>query len=167
MTGVQTCLFRSFFAAPDIILEPEGIKRNPERAAQFYEKNASRVVAVRPGGKGDVSESHIAWSEKKGVPGVPSPLYFNGRIYTFLNGGIVFCRDASTGKLIFSGRIGELSDYYSSPVAAGNKVYIASAEGSVIVLDGGEELKVLARNKLDGAILATPDCCRGKDLCAD
>ena len=86
-----------FFATPDIILEPESIKQHTERAAQFYEKNASRVVAVRPGGNGEVSQTHIAWSEQKGVPGVPSPLYFNGRIYTFLNGGIVFCRDAADG----------------------------------------------------------------------
>ena len=96
-----------FFAAPDTILEPESIKQHAERAAQFYEKNASRVVAVRPGGKGEVSQTHIAWSEKKGVPGVPSSLYLNGRIYTFLNGGILFCRDAATGKLVFSGRMGE------------------------------------------------------------
>jgi outer membrane protein assembly factor BamB len=49
-----------------------------------------------------------------------------------------------------------LGDYYSSPVAAGHKIYIASAEGEMVVLDAGEELKILARNKLDGAILATP-----------
>ena len=58
--------------------------------------------------------------------------------------------------MVYSGRLGALGYYYSSPVAADNKVYIASAEGVVVVLDGGEKLKVLATNKLDGAILATP-----------
>ena len=145
-----------FFAAPDIILEPAAIKRNPERAEQFYAKNASRVTAVRPGGKGELSESGIAWSEHKGVPGVPSPLYYKGRLYTFLNGGIVYCREAETGKLLYSGRLGALGDYYSSPVAADDKIYIASAEGEVVVLGAGDELKVLARNKLDSGILATP-----------
>ena len=145
-----------FLAAPDIILEREAESKNPERAAEFYSKNASRVMAVRPGGKGDVSETHVAWSEKKGVPGVPSPLYYNGRLYTFLNGGIVYCRDAKTGKVLYSGRLDTPGEYYSSPVAADNKVYIASADGVVTVLDAGGELKVLARNKLDGAILATP-----------
>ncbi len=52
--------------------------------------------------------------------------------------------------------MGVLGEYYSSPVAADNKVYIASAEGVVVVLDAGEELKILARHKLDGSILATP-----------
>ena len=145
-----------FLAAPDIILETAAEKRNPERAAQFYENNSARVMAVRPGGKGEVNQTHVVWSERKGVPGVPSPLYYNGRLYTFLNGGIVFCRVAKTGELLYSGRLGAPGYYYSSPIAADNKVYIASEEGVVVVLDAGEQLKVLATNKLDGAILATP-----------
>src|ERR1041385_8961930 len=151
-----------FLAAPDIIMDVEAEKRNPERAAQIYANNASRVMAIRPGGKGEVNQTHVAWSEHKGTPGVPSPLYYNGRLYTVQNGGIVFSRVAKTGELVYSGRMGALGYYYSSPVAADNKIYFASEEGVVIVLDGGEELKVLARNKLDGRILATPAIVDGK-----
>jgi len=151
-----------FFAAPDIILEVEAEKRNPERAAQIYASNASRVMAIRPGGKGEVNQTHVAWTQTKGVPGVPSPLYYNGRLYTVQNGGIVFSRVAKTGELVYSGRTGAMGYYYSSPVAADNKIYFASEEGVVVVLDGGEELKVLARNKLDGQILATPAIVDGK-----
>ncbi len=151
-----------FLAAPDIILEPAAEKRNPDRAAQIYANNAARVLAVRPGGSGDVTQTHVVWSEKKGVPGVPSPLYYQGRLYTIQNGGIIFCRAAKTGELVYSGRLGELGYYYSSPVAADDKVYIASADGVVVVLDAGQELKVLSRNKLDGAILATPAVVDGK-----
>jgi outer membrane protein assembly factor BamB len=145
-----------FLAAPDIILETAAERRNPERAAQFYAKNAARVMAVRPGGKGEVGPANIAWSERKGVPGVPSPLYYNGRLYTFQNGGMVFCRVAKTGALVYSGRLGAPGYYYSSPVAADGKIYIASEKGVVVVLDAGEKLEILAKNKLDGAILATP-----------
>jgi outer membrane protein assembly factor BamB len=145
-----------FFAAPDIIMEPAAERRSPERAAQLYANNAARVVAVRPGGKGEVSETNIAWSERKGVPGVPSPLYYNGRLYTFQNGGIVYCRLATTGELLYMGRLGAPGYYYSSPVAADDKIYIASADGVVVVLDAGEALKILATNTLDGGILATP-----------
>jgi outer membrane protein assembly factor BamB len=145
-----------FFAAPDIILETAAEQKNPEGAARFYAKNAARVTAVRPGGQGEIDQAHIAWSEKKGVPGVPSPLYYNGRLYTFKNEGLVFCRAAKTGELFYSGRLGASGYYYSSPVAADEKIYIASQEGVVVVLDGGDKLHILARNRLDGAILATP-----------
>jgi outer membrane protein assembly factor BamB len=145
-----------FLAAPDIIMEPEAEKRNPERAAQLYANNAARVMAVRPGTQGEVKPTNIAWSERRGVPGVPSPLYYKGRLYTVQNGGIIFCRAAKTGELVYSGRLGALGYYYSSPVAADDKVYIASADGVVVVLDAGANLKVLATNKLDGGILATP-----------
>ena len=150
-----------FFAAPDIILEEAAERRNPQRAAQIYANNSANVIAVRPGGKGEVSQTNVAWSERKGVPGVPSPLYYNGRLYTFLNGGIVFSRVAKTGELVYSGRLGAPGFYYSSPVAADNKIYIASEEGVVVVLDAGEQLKVLATNKLDGSILATPALAQG------
>ena len=108
------------------------------------------------------AKPNIVWSERKGAPGVPPPLYDKGRLYTFQNGGIVFCRVANTGALVYSGRLEALGYYYSSPVAADNKVYIASADGVVVVLDAGEELKILARNKLDGGILATPALVDGK-----
>jgi outer membrane protein assembly factor BamB len=107
-------------------------------------------MAVRPGGKGAISQANIAWSEKKGVPGVPSPLYYNGRLYTFQNGGIVFCRAAKTGELVYSGRLGAPDYYYSSPVAADNKVYIASEEGVAVVLcpfgDGSSLERVASTN---------------------
>ena len=145
-----------YLAAPDIILEPQAEQRNPDRAAQIYANNSARLMAVRPGMKGEVRPDDIAWSDRKGVPGVPSPLYYNGRLYTVQNGGIVHCRVAKTGVLLYSGRLGALGYYYSSPVAADNRVYIASADGVVVVLDAGDTLKILATNKLDGGILATP-----------
>ena len=86
---------------------------------------------------------------------------YNGRLYTFQNGGIVFSRVAKTGELAYSGRLGAPGYYYSSPVAADQKIYIASEEGVVVVLDGGEKLNVLATNKLDGAIMATPALAEG------
>ena len=81
-----------FLAAPDIILETAAERKDPDRAAQFYEKNAARVMAVSPGTTGEVSQANIAWSERRGVPGVPSPLYlqrktlhFPERRYRFLS----------------------------------------------------------------------------------
>jgi outer membrane protein assembly factor BamB len=145
-----------FLAAPDIIWEQAAEKRNPDGAARFYAKNAARLMAVRPGSTGEVRQAKIAWSDRRGVPGVPSPLYCDGRLYTFKDGGLVFCRAAETGELLYSERLGPLGYYYSSPVAADHRIYIASAEGAVVVMDAGVKFNILATNKLDGAILATP-----------
>jgi hypothetical protein len=122
-----------FFAASDIILETAAEKQNPDRAAQFYANNSARVMVVRPGGKGAISQANIAWSEKKGVAGVPSPLYYNGRLYTFQNCGIIFCRAAKTGELGYSGRLGAPGYYYSSPVAADASGYelVARSDSNV------------------------------------
>jgi len=151
-----------FLGAPDIMLEPSAEKRNPDEAARFYAKNAARVMAVRPGNTGEVTQANIAWSERRGVPGVPSPLYYNGRLYTFKDGGLVFCRVAATGELLYSERLGTPGYYYSSPVAADQRIYIASVEGVVVVLEAGEKFNILATNKLDGGILATPALVDGK-----
>jgi outer membrane protein assembly factor BamB len=145
-----------FFAAPDIILEPAAEKSDPEAAGRFYANNSACIMAVRPGSAGPLNRTDVVWSERKGVPGVASPLYYNGCLYSFKNDGIVFCRDAKTGNLIYSGRTGAFGYYYSSPVAADNRIYIASAEGSVVVLDTGRQLKILAVNDLESSILATP-----------
>jgi outer membrane protein assembly factor BamB len=152
----------AYFAAPDIILEVSAEKKNPEKAAEFYARNASRVMAIRPGGKNEVNQTNVAWTETKGVPGVPSPLFYNDRLYTVQNGGIVYARSAKTGELIYNGRTGATGYYYSSPVAADNRIYVSSEEGVISVLDGGAELKVLARNKLDEQILATPAIVDGR-----
>jgi outer membrane protein assembly factor BamB len=150
-----------FLAAPDIILEQSAERRNPEKAAQFYAKNGNRLMAVRPGSTGEIAQANIAWSDRKGVPGVPSPLYYNGRLYTFKDGGLVFCRVAETGELLYAERLGTLGYYYSSPVAADDRIYMASAAGVVTVIDAGLKFNVLATNKLDGAILATPALAAG------
>jgi outer membrane protein assembly factor BamB len=89
-------------------------------------------------------------------------LYYNGRLYTFTSGGYGYCRIAKTGELVYTGPLGAPGHYYSSPVAADHKIYIASEDGVVVVLDDGEKLNILARNKLDGAILATPAIVDGR-----
>lgn len=114
------------------------------------------ITAIRPGGEGDRTLEAVLWREGRNVPEAPSPLVVQGRLYAVMNGGIVSCLDAETGKVIYRGRIGALGPYYSSPVAAGNKIYAASADGVVTVLSAGDKLEVLARNDLGEGVFATP-----------
>lgn len=116
----------------------------------------SRVLAVRTGGRGDVTDSHVEWSDARGVPEVPSPLLYRGLVYQVKNGGIVLCRDAKTGARVFQARLGAPGGYYASPIAANGRVYAASDTGVVVVFEAGDALRVLARNDLGEPILATP-----------
>jgi outer membrane protein assembly factor BamB len=125
---------------------------------EMVSKNISEhgVLAIKPGGEGDVTKTSIVWKEPRAVPEVPTPLCYGGRVYTVTNGGIVSAMDAKTGRLEFRGRLGAGGPYFASPVAAGGRIYFASGEGTVSVIGGGERLEVLARNDLEEPIFATP-----------
>ncbi len=116
----------------------------------------SIMCAVRTGGTRDVTESHRVWSEPKGVPEVPSPLLYRGRLYGVKNGGVFLCRDAANGQLLFEGRLGASGGYFASPVAADGRIYTASDRGVITVVAATDQLHVLAQMDLEEAIMATP-----------
>jgi outer membrane protein assembly factor BamB len=120
------------------------------------------LFAVKPGGAGDVTKTHVLWRDGKATPEVPSPLYYRGRVYMVRDGGLMSCLNAETGKLLFRERLGPGGAYYSSPVAGDGKVYAASRGGEVIVLAAGDEFRVMSRNDLKEPILATPALADGK-----
>lgn len=125
--------------------------------ARIFTESKNVAVAVRPDGSGDVTDTHVLWQATRGLPYVPSPLYYNGRIYLVKNGGLASCLEARTGKAFYQEeRLGALGDYYSSPVAAAGKICVASQAGVVTVYRAGDQLEVLARNPFGEPILATP-----------
>ena len=114
------------------------------------------LLSIRPTGEGDLSATALEWSEKRNTPEVTTPLLYRGRVYIVTAGGIVSCVDAKSGKVIYRGRVNAPGAYFASPVAAGGKVFVASAEGVVTVLGGGETLEVLANNDLGEPVYGTP-----------
>jgi outer membrane protein assembly factor BamB len=114
------------------------------------------LLAVRPGGSGDVTTTHVVWKERTGIPEVPTPVAYQNRIYMVRNGGIVTCMDAATGRVIYRERIGAPGPYYASPVVAGGRLFVASGDGVVSVLGTSDRLDVLAKNDLGETIMATP-----------
>lgn len=113
--------------------------------------------AIRPGGKGDASKTHIAWQFARGIPEIPSPLFHRGRIYMARDGGFVTCVRASTGEMLYQERIGAPGSMCASPVASGDHIYLSSHQGTVVCLDASSEnFKVLSRNELSEKIWATP-----------
>jgi outer membrane protein assembly factor BamB len=115
------------------------------------------LLAIRPGGQGDISKSHLAWQARRGAPEVPSPLCYLGRIYLVRNGGILTCLEARTGAPAYpQARLRAGGMFYASPVAGDGKVFIASDDGIVYVLKAGPRFEVLAENDLGESIRATP-----------
>jgi outer membrane protein assembly factor BamB len=120
------------------------------------------LVAIRPGEKGEVTESSIQWREKTGMPEVASPLLYRERVYLVKDGGIVTCLDAKTGKVVYRQRLGGAGTAFASPVAGDGKVYLSSRNGVVVVLAAGDKPEVIAKNNLGESINATPAIVDGK-----
>ncbi len=141
--------------------EWQGLLEAAGKFAGLGKKVENGLLAVTPGGNGDITE-RVAWREKGGVPEVPSPLFYRGRVYTVKDGGIVSCVDAATGKLKYRARLGAGGAYFASPVAGDGKIYAASRQGVVTVFAAGDTFQVLSRNDLEEPILATPALVHGK-----
>lgn len=125
----------------------------------------SAALAIRlAGAKGDITGTPaIAWRYDQDTPYVPSPLLYKDGLYFLKSNSAVLTRlDAATGKPSYSERLSGLSNVYSSPVAAGGRVYVTSREGVTAVLEAGPQVKVLARNTLADGIDASPAIADGE-----
>ena len=108
---------------------------------------------------GDVTDSDkIIWKHDMGTPYVPSPIIYGDRMYfTHLNNNVLTCLDVATGKPVYQRkRIPGLSNIYSSPVAADGRIYFVDRNGTTVVIKHDTTLKVLAINRLNEDIDASP-----------
>ncbi len=115
--------------------------------------NTPSVIAVRLGGTGDVTESHLVWTLKKGAPHNPSPLLVGDELYLIADRGIATCVDAKTGTEIWQDRVG--GNFSASPLLADGRIYLLDENGKCTVIAVGKEFKVLAENTVDGRTLAS------------
>jgi outer membrane protein assembly factor BamB len=118
----------------------------------------NKLVAVKAGGQGDITKTHVSWTYNKGLPYVPSPLLYDGRVYLVRNLGLVSSFDALTGEPHYSrAALKARGDYYASPVAADGRIYLTSLRGKLTVIKaGGESPEVLHEADFGERIFATP-----------
>ena len=114
----------------------------------------SRLVAVKLGGSGDITDSHIAWKSDKQVPQKPSLLLVGDELYFVSDGGVTTCLDAKTGTEHWQQRMP--GQYSASPLFVDGRIYFFSQEGKATVIAPGKEYKELAINQLDGGFMASP-----------
>ena len=136
-------------------LHPENFAGAPFSAGKPAEQF---ILAVRGGGRGDVTDSHLVWKHPtRHTDHVVSPLVVDQRMLLIKGGGIATCFDTAAGKSIFGpGRIRNESDYLASPVYGDGKIYAAGENGRVAVLRNAPELDVLAVNDVGSPVVGTP-----------
>ncbi len=117
-------------------------------------------MAIRPGGKGDVSKSHVIWRADTGAPYVSSLVHYNGLLYMAGDVGVLSAIDAKTGQRVWQERTGGV--FTASPVAADGRIYLLSEDGQTIVLAAGSQPRVIARNRLNARQLASPAIAGGR-----
>lgn len=126
--------------------------------ASGFEKPTIR--AVRTGGKGDVTQTHIAWEQTRNVPSVPSFVYVKPYLFTVTDAGIAACLKADTGEVVWQERIG--GTHAASPVYADGKIYFLSMEGESAIIEAKPEFKLLARNSIEEYCQASPAVSQGQ-----
>lgn len=121
---------------------------------------SSPYFAVRPGGRGDVSGSHVVWESPTGAPYISSLVYDGGLLYMATDVGGVTVVDAATGQRTSQQRVDGV--FSASPVAADGKIYFVSETGETIVMRAGRTPTVLARNDLGERSIASPAISNGQ-----
>jgi len=120
---------------------------------------AGPTLAIKPGGKGDVTDTHVAWSSPRGSPFVPSALLHGDLLYMINDmQSILTVVNARTGAAIYQDRLGEPTreGFSSSPVAVGNKLFFTNDRGQTFVVEAGPAFKLLHVNELNAQVLASP-----------
>jgi outer membrane protein assembly factor BamB len=122
------------------------------------------LVAIRPGGTGDISlapnqdsNAHIVWRQPRFSGYTPSPLVYRGRVYAINDNGILQVADAATGVEIYKARVGGGGfTFSSSPIASRGRIYLLSEDGDMFVLRAGDKYEEIAKNSVSEMSLATP-----------
>ncbi|MBX9787290.1 MAG: PQQ-binding-like beta-propeller repeat protein [Pirellulales bacterium] len=113
-----------------------------------------QLWALRPGGEGDVTASHVVWKMTKQAPANPSPVLVDRELYVLSDQGIMTCVDATTGSELWRKRLP--GGYSSSLLAAPGRIYAFNEDGVTSVLAAGRKAELLAENTLDERIMASP-----------
>ncbi|MEO8259047.1 MAG: PQQ-binding-like beta-propeller repeat protein [Acidobacteriota bacterium] len=113
------------------------------------------LLALKPGGRGDVSKSHVLWSFNNG-PDVPTPVTDGTYLYSINDRGVMYCLDAATGKIVYGPQRIRSATYSGSPVLADGKIYITNEDGVTSVIQAGPKFTVLAENDFGEYTLSSP-----------
>jgi outer membrane protein assembly factor BamB len=148
-TGDQlwTCRWSADSAANSVAFDEQHVFASTRHPRQ-------ELICIRADGRGDVTDSHLVWRDEKSGSQTTSPILFQGRLYSLAEDGILACLESGTGSAIWKRRLG--GTFSSSPMIAGQSLYCANEEGLVFVIKLGGRGEVIAENRMESGIVASP-----------
>lgn len=130
---------------------------------RVFDKAINRIIAIKPGGQGEISESHVMWEQRKYLSVVPSPLFYQGHLFLVRPAGLLATLNARTGELVAQERLPQAGgDYYASPVGGDGKVYLLSQRGQLNVVSATGQWRELHRSRFEEEVYATPALVEGR-----
>jgi outer membrane protein assembly factor BamB len=117
------------------------------------------ILAIKPDGNGNVTQTHIAWRTTRGAAYVPSPILEGSCFLVVSDSGVAHCYEASTGKLLWAERVGE---EHASLVSAEGRVYLLNDKGLMTVIQAGPHFVLLAQNEIGEKCFASPAISHGQ-----
>lgn len=149
----------AWFKAQDVDKDGAITIKDWDLISSLMKRGENVLLAVKPGGQGDITATAIAWKATRGLPYVPSPLHYDGRVYLIRDGGLMSSFDAKTGQPFYQQeRVKDaLGSYYASPVAADGRIFVVSLTGKVSVIKaGGDHPEVVHQADFGERIATTP-----------
>ncbi len=120
----------------------------------------TKLVALRPDGRGDVTKTHIAWSIEDGTPDICSPVSNGELIFLLTTEGLLMCYKVADGTKLWEKELEEY--FFASPSLAGDLVYLLSEKGIMFIVEAGPEYKELTRCELGEECRASPAFADGR-----
>lgn len=127
----------------------------------IFERAENAVMAIKPGGVGDVTDSHVLWKQNKFLPYVPSPVYHDAHLFMVKNGGIFTSLDATNGEPVKQARLPKGDNYYSSPIVADGRIFLVNEKGDLTIVSAEPKWKVLSTCEFGEDVFATPAISNG------
>jgi outer membrane protein assembly factor BamB len=156
----EKTFLKGFFDAQDTNKDGKLTRDEWDANLKLFASGRNSAFALKPGGTGDITESHVLWKKKKGLPYIASPIVYRGQLVMVKDGGLVTADDEKTGKEVYvQQRVAAEGKYYASPVAANGHIYFTTLDdGTVTVLRAGAgKPEVVATNPpLGERVAATP-----------
>jgi outer membrane protein assembly factor BamB len=156
----EKTFLKGFFEAQDTNKDGKLTREEWDANLKLFSSGKNSAFALKAGGTGDVTDTHVLWKKKKGLPYIASALVYRGQLVMVKDGGLVTAYDANTGKELYvQERVAAAGKYYASPVAANGHIYFTTLDdGTVTVLKAGAaKAEVVATNPpLGERVAATP-----------